>query len=485
VKLGNGEVGVAPVIGLLTIGEGTALEFARSLASDAFSEARPALQLEDALRQPAQPYRGGHAFRILDARTVAIGEPEDLDQLTKLQAEPHDGEFVAASASFNKRVHQAFSLAKPMDPIWLQAMTRESPDSLPVSLIMPHLPLVTDCSSLAATLMLNDRPRLALHIRVPDSRELPVMTASLQELVGTLTRLSQMIPAGEQPVNDRGGLRLGTLAKAVLQEALRTASVTNPTDSDARLSIPLQDLEPQLRPVIESLLTARTSRESVEDAMSANQLTQLAVAFLLFEQDHGYLPSIKTKLPDAKYPVSWRVAILPYLGEDERYRQYDLNQPWHSEHNKKLLQSTPSVYRHPSQKLDAGTTNYVTIAGTETATGDGQTGLSMEDVQSGDDPHRTVLLAESTAEIPWTSPEDPIFEPGKPAPALGGIFSRGFQVAMVDGSVHPIPATVSDEEWSALLTRNGNELVDLDLLRAAFEQAPQGVPAVRRPDGAR
>src|SRR5262249_19374530 len=39
---------------------------------------------------------------------------------------------------------------------------------------------------------------------------------------------------------------------------------------------------------------------------------------------------------------SWRVHLLPFLGEDKLYKEFRLNEPWDSDHNKKLLSRMPA-----------------------------------------------------------------------------------------------------------------------------------------------
>ena len=42
--------------------------------------------------------------------------------------------------------------------------------------------------------------------------------------------------------------------------------------------------------------------------------------------------------------LSWRVAILPDLGYEDLYKQFNLEKPWDSPENKKLLTRKPDVY---------------------------------------------------------------------------------------------------------------------------------------------
>src|SRR6185437_7251534 len=70
--------------------------------------------------------------------------------------------------------------------------------------------------------------------------------------------------------------------------------------------------------------------------------------------------------------LSWRVAILPYLGEDVLFKRFRLDEPWDSPHNKALLPLMPRVYGLPSAKpgdpsLAAGMTHYQVFVGPGTA----------------------------------------------------------------------------------------------------------------------
>jgi len=115
----------------------------------------------------------------------------------------------------------------------------------------------------------------------------------------------------------------------------------------------------------------------------------------------------------------------------------------------------PEAYRHRSEKANRGKTNFVTFAGANTATGDGTKAVKLQDITDG--ASQTIMIATTQATIPWTSPEDPIFDAAKPLPKFGGIYKKGFYVALVDGSTKLIPADISDETLKALITRNGAE----------------------------
>src|SRR5207249_1205473 len=75
---------------------------------------------------------------------------------------------------------------------------------------------------------------------------------------------------------------------------------------------------------------------------SQANLRTLAKALLEFERKNGSLP--KRVWGKTFNEWSWRVAILPYLGEDELYRQLKFDEGPNSPYNRKLLANMPAVF---------------------------------------------------------------------------------------------------------------------------------------------
>jgi hypothetical protein len=65
---------------------------------------------------------------------------------------------------------------------------------------------------------------------------------------------------------------------------------------------------------------------------------------------NAHLPLAATTDKKGKALLSWRVALLPYLEEQELYKQFKLDEPWDSAHNKKLLSKMPAVFAPPGVK---------------------------------------------------------------------------------------------------------------------------------------
>jgi RNA polymerase sigma factor (sigma-70 family) len=174
---------------------------------------------------------------------------------------------------------------------------------------------------------------------------------------------------------------------------------------------------------------------------------------------------------DGKPLLSWRVFLLPYLGEKGLYDQFDLDEPWDSTHNKVLLGQMPNVYApvlHKGEPKD--TTHYQVVVG-RGALFAGDQGTLYEDVT--DPRYCTMMVVEAAKPVPWTKPEDLPFENDveKPLPKVGGQFDDGFHVACADGSVRFLSNAIQPSLLRALITRNGGEDVSLDELRALSSQS--------------
>ena len=94
--------------------------------------------------------------------------------------------------------------------------------------------------------------------------------------------------------------------------------------------------------------------ESIEEAFSkmecAAKIGTITTALYAYRTEHGTLPPAFTVDENGKPLQSWRVLILPYLGDDAKalYEKIRLDEPWDSEYNSAFHAQLPDVYRCPS-----------------------------------------------------------------------------------------------------------------------------------------
>ncbi len=211
-----------------------------------------------------------------------------------------------------------------------------------------------------------------------------------------------------------------------------------------------------------SLPAIRAGIDAAHRAQCVNNLKQIALAM------HNYI-AVNTKFPRAaswnengKPLLSWRVAILPYLGYQELYNKFNLDEPWDSVRNRALIKEMPSVYLCPDRvKPDSFTTCYQVIAG-KGAIFEKDQDIGVADVTDGTS--NTLMVVEAKNAVTWTKPEDLTFDP-EAAPSLCGAGSAhpgGFNAAMGDGSVRFIKDTIDPKIFRWLITRNLGEVIAPD-----------------------
>jgi hypothetical protein len=171
---------------------------------------------------------------------------------------------------------------------------------------------------------------------------------------------------------------------------------------------------------------------------------------------HGHYPPAAVVGPDGKTVHSWRVELLPYLGEQELFESYKLDEPWDGEHNQRLVEKVPQIYStcEPSKKGEA---DYYVVTGKGTLfDGDAPQRESITDA-----PSETILVLQSRRGMPWTKPAD-IESPAEGdavRPVRGG--GDGFYAAFADGTVKLVPKTADRATLRALFTKAGGEAVKL------------------------
>lgn len=198
-----------------------------------------------------------------------------------------------------------------------------------------------------------------------------------------------------------------------------------------------------------------------------NNLKTIGLAMHSYYDANGSLPPAWVEDSNGRPMHSWRVLLLPYLGEQKLYDAYDFSEPWDGPHNRTLLARMPAVYRcrwHKQWKQ--GCTNYVVITGDETAF-PGARGRKYREFADGTS--RTVLIVEASgSDVPWTAPDDLRFDamPTRVGCAEDDCLytsHRGptgyVQVVLVDGSFTTWHSFTSADELKAAVTANGGESI--------------------------
>lgn len=218
---------------------------------------------------------------------------------------------------------------------------------------------------------------------------------------------------------------------------------------------------PRVNP--QNALNRAGGRNPAQQMMASNNLKQIALAIHSYAAKEDHFPPAAITDTGGKPLLSWRVAVLQYLGPTEQrlYEKFHLDEPWDSPNNKKLLTPMPRVYRQAGGRPMAANSNKTCIlapVGDSYALASGK-GRSMADFRDG--MSNTILLVEAPADkaVEWTKPDDLAINE---ADASAGLFAPGesaFLAAFADGAVKTVPQTLGKDAIHALFTINGGETV--------------------------
>jgi hypothetical protein len=197
-------------------------------------------------------------------------------------------------------------------------------------------------------------------------------------------------------------------------------------------------------------------------SQAMSKLKQIALAMHNFADAYNHFPDAATRDAKGKALLSWRVQILPYLDDagDALYKEFKLDEPWDSDHNKKLIDRMPDVFKLPGSKAAAGKTCVLLPIGDATVVPKGK-GLSFRKITDGTSNTFLMVEADDAHAVPWTAPDDLKFDAEKPTAGIGGHYGEGFLVVMCDGSVQFIAAGTPVETVRALFTPSGGEPVSV------------------------
>jgi hypothetical protein len=166
--------------------------------------------------------------------------------------------------------------------------------------------------------------------------------------------------------------------------------------------------------------------------------------------------------------LSWRVALLPFLGDGEgasAYSRFNIREGWNSPANLSMKDVPIRAYRHPLDAQEKGEP----VSRTRCFYDNGALFESKPHSRIGflgvtDGLSNTLMYVESTETVTWTAFNDFRYEPNAPLPAFGHpkTSASGFQVAYADGSVRFVRSSASPQAIKGAITRAGGEVGFLD-----------------------
>jgi len=235
----------------------------------------------------------------------------------------------------------------------------------------------------------------------------------------------------------------------------RVARMVTPVVEGRRLVV---SLEPEVTKDLLSLLT-ETFKQAHDEALtqrSKNNLKVLALAMHTYHDVYDRFPPAAYRDKSGKPLLSWRVAMLPYVDEQDLYNRFRLDEPWDSPHNKELIAKIPDVYAPRSEQLRAaGKTQYVVPLGEKTIFSAPE-GLPIKEILDGTSNTILIIEADEPQAVIWTRPDDLAVDVKDVKKAVVGARPH-FGAVMADGAWRRFDATIGEEVLRAYLSYNGKE----------------------------
>jgi len=239
------------------------------------------------------------------------------------------------------------------------------------------------------------------------------------------------------------------------------AALLSPNVEDNRLVLNLDAKGGSIGVLLATLTPPfEAARAHAERQLSTNNLKHCALAMHNYHDTYKTFPPVGNTDDQGNLLLSWRVHLLPFAEQMKLYKQFHLDEPWDSPHNRKLIEKMPEIFHCPASGLKPaqGLSTYRVVSAEGTVF-PGREGVPIKEIKDGTS--HTVMITEvdDAHAVVWTKPEGLPLDPENPARGLGGHFKKGFSAAFCDGSVRFISESIDPQILYALFTRAGGEVI--------------------------
>jgi hypothetical protein len=406
----------------------------------------------------------GFAVRVINDRTLLFGPTESVQ--ATLENPPRMGGPLAEivnQATAHKPIVSAVNVAA------LPPIPREG--------IPPQFTALLDAKLVTATVELDNDLRLDLSMEFPDAAKAQEGEKSVHAAI-ELARQGLAMVKGQMEAMAKGTGKAEPGALSELPEAVGGlfGLAFMQSYDDLLKNLPVERREATLHLSLEGSPTSLAAgpagagvaiglllpavqkvREAANRVKDQNNLKQIALAMHNFHDANGHFPAAAICDKAGKPLLSWRVAILPYIEQNNLYRQFKLDEPWDSAHNLKLLDTMPATYALPSASGEGATSTHYRVFTGADAGFEYCKGRRFADITDGTS--NTWMVVEAADPVPWTKPDELAYDRDKPVRRLGNFFAGGFNVAFMDGSVHFFPKPPAEKTMRAYITPAGGEVI--------------------------
>ena len=395
-------------------------------------------QVIDAITKIAGPSPGELG---IVGNAILVGPPQTMDRLKAIHSAPRPDLAKALAATKSTTVQLAATL-----PADIRRVLGESLDRLPKELGGGSGKELADGLQWLAV-GIDAPPKLAitLTLQAKDGKAAEQARTTLKSAVEMLLQNEHAV-GSFPPLTEVGPLLV-------------------PEVKGDRLVLTLNEANGKAQKFMDALIkpALANAQAAASIQISMNNLKQLMLAMHNYHDTYLHFPAAYGKKKDGTKLLSWRVYLLPFLDQDKLYKEFRLDEPWDSEHNKKLIEKMPPVFASPALPAELakkGMTTYVVPVGDKTVFA-GADGTNISQITDGTSNTIAILETDAAHAVIWTKPDDLVIDWKAPLKGLTGIWKSGnnsrFLTGFCDGSVRAISDKIDPLIMKKLLQMNDGE----------------------------
>ncbi|NND96310.1 MAG: DUF1559 domain-containing protein [Pirellulaceae bacterium] len=400
----------------------------------------------------------GVVMHQADPSTIVVASENYLDSLLKAADGSGTGTLAQLASAVSHDGHLSILVAiEPVRPM-INGLLQTVVDQIPPPLApFTELPNLLDAVLLRVNLEDSENGVQLVMLARDDSA-----AQEIEQLLADGVQMGRQMAMAEMENNLQGE---GAVPDATRAYATRIAdkisAMLKPERSGRRLTMstsPSQGLAVQAMMVGLLAPAVQGARGAARRAQSSNNMKMIGLAMHNYHSAYRQLPLAVNRDEAGKPLLSWRVHVLPFIEEQALYQQFRLDEPWDSDHNIKLLDQMPAVFKHPRMQVEPNKTVYQVPVGEGLMfSKDGPT--RFRDVMDG--LSNTIMTVQTDAEsaVEWTRPQD--WEPNMENPWSGlGVDNGTTSIGLGDGAVLQLSEQTDPDMLRKMLTRAGKEVVN-------------------------
>ncbi|MEM6469528.1 MAG: DUF1559 domain-containing protein [Planctomycetota bacterium] len=287
---------------------------------------------------------------------------------------------------------------------------------------------------------------------------IPLEPQALKTMEGELARQLRQFERAHELVSSRLKSVNSSLADLVFDLAAELSRDESSVSISLRVDAAEREVSDNLEQLAETLADFREEQERMAP------LQRIGEALHRYHSKYRMFPPAEKEAKfdaNGKPSMSWRVHLLPFLGQRDVYDRLRLDEKWDSKHNLPILQSCKNEFAMPGADPDSTLTPFLAFQGKDRFVGRGS-GKRLREFLDGIGNTVCIVQVGKEQEVVWYEPTNDLAIDGDLPSKIGRSSQTGVRACFASGSVGYVKHGQDHSTWNALTTINGKEPLQLE-----------------------